>query len=245
MECKSTVKLVVSEIKKVIGKREILKGVSFECSAGEIVTLLGPNGAGKTTTFLITAGFYKPDGGRILIQRDGLEIDVTFFPTYRKSKEGIVYLPQERSFFDDITIYENFVIASELARIGKEKIFEVAEKFGITNLLKRKPPEVSGGERRKAEIARIFLLSPKFLILDEPFAGIDPKSIQSIASLIKELSQLPMGIIVSDHNVRDVLRISSRVYLISDGIILESGSPSDIVKSIKAQSTFFGEEFDI
>jgi lipopolysaccharide export system ATP-binding protein len=227
----------VWEIEKKLGKRSIINGISFSCKTGERVAIIGPNGAGKTTTFLIIAGFYKPDKGKILL--DGY--DITYYPPY---KRGIAYLPQECSFFEDMTLYENFEIACELSGVSKTIIEKVAEEFGVKNLLNQKVESLSGGEKRKAEIARLSILSPKFLVLDEPFAGIDPKSVSSLIEFILSISERGIGVIISDHNVRDVLRLCTTIHLIYEGKIVESGTPQDIVRSIKAKQFFFGDTFD-
>lgn len=234
--------LKVEEIKKKAGGKEILKGVSIECRRGEIIGLLGPNGAGKTTTLLTIIGFQKPDSGKIFLDGE----DITHLPVHKRAEKGIVFLPQESSLFDDIDVYGNFKMACELAKIDTRKIYESAEKFGITELLKKKVKVLSGGEKRKSEIARLFMLSPKFLILDEPFAGIDPKSIQMIMNIIQKIShEENIGVIISDHNVKDVMKICSKIYLIYDGKILEEGSPEKILSSLKAKDVFFGENFSL
>lgn len=237
--------LKVEGLRKKLGGNEILRGINLTCFGGEKVAVLGPNGAGKTTAFLTISGFYKPDSGNVKMEDGNEEKDITYLPPYEKSKMGIAYLPQENSLFEDIPLIENFKIACELARIPYKKINEVAEEFGISHLLRRKTGVLSGGERRKSEIARICMLSPKFLILDEPFAGIDPKSVDMIAGIIDKLSKKGIGIILSDHNVRDVLKICDRVYLIYDGKIEEEGTPEEVVNSIKARKFFFGENFSL
>ncbi len=240
------VRLKVEGLKKKLDGNEILKDVSFTCSCGEKVALLGPNGAGKTTTFLIVSGFYKTDSGRIKIQEDGgKEKDITYLPPHIRSKMGIAYLPQESSLFQDISLLDNFKIACELAGLPYKRINDVAEEFGISHLLGRKAGVLSGGEKRKSEIARICMLSPKFLILDEPFAGIEPKSVDTIAGIIDKLSKKGIGIIISDHNVRDVLKICDRIYLIYNGKIEEEGPADKVVNSVKAREFFFGENFSL
>lgn len=242
---KNLMKLEVWNLKKIIDKKEILKDVSFECTIGEKVAILGPNGAGKTTTLMTVSGFYKPDGGKIIIKENHQkEKDITELSVSEKAKMGIVYLPQKNSLFDELSVYENFQISCEISGIPKEKTQEVSEKFELQKILHRKVGVLSGGERRKAEIARINLLSPRFLILDEPFAGIDPKSINLIVDIIEEMSK-NSGIIISDHNVRDVLKICSRAYLIYDGKTLDQGTPQEIASSYKAKSVFFGENFEL
>jgi lipopolysaccharide export system ATP-binding protein len=228
----------VCGIEKKLGKRNIINGISFSCRSGERVAIIGPNGAGKTTTFLIIAGFYKPDKGKIFL--DGQ--DITDYAPYKRQ---IAYLPQECSLFEDMTLYENFEVACELAGVSKTVIERVSEEFGIKNLLNQKVESLSGGEKRKAEISRLSILSPKFLVLDEPFAGIDPKSVASLIDFILSISEKGIGIIISDHNVRDVLRLCTTIYLIYEGKIVESGAPQDIIKSIKAKQFFFGDTFEL
>lgn len=237
-------KLEVISIKKKIDKKNILKDVSFECSVGEKIAILGPNGAGKTTTFMVLSGFYKADEGKINLIDDSSKRDITHLSAFEKAKLGIAYLPQKNTLFEDISVYENFKIAAQIAGISVDRIDEVVGKFGIQELMKKRVSVLSGGERRKVEIARVWLLSPNFLILDEPFAGIDPKSINLVASIIDDLSK-NVGVIISDHNVRDVLKICNRVYLLYDGRTIEEGTPDQIIKSYKAKTLFFGESFEL
>lgn len=236
--------LIVQNIRKILDGKEIVKGVSFRCRTGEKVAILGPNGAGKTTTFLVVTGFYKADGGKVSIKIGEEEKDISHLSTSERAKIGIVYLPQECSLFDDLSVLDNFKISCELSNIPENRITQVANMFGIEDIMMKKVGALSGGERRKAEIARISLLSPKFLILDEPFAGIDPKSVVLIANIINEISR-DIGIIISDHNVRDVLKICTRAYLIYDGRTIEEGKPDEIVNSCDARFLFFGENFKL
>lgn len=236
--------LIVEDLRKFLDKKEILKGVSFRCRTGQIIAILGPNGAGKTTTFLTLAGFYKPDGGKMIIRENEVEKDITALSASERARVGIAYLPQESSLFEDISVNENFKISCELAGVSDEKMDQIVQKFGISELMKRKVSTLSGGEKRKVEIARISLLSPKFLVLDEPFSGIDPKSTALIATIIGEISK-NAGVIISDHNVRDVLKICSRVYIIYEGRIVEEGTPYEIVESRRAKTLFFGDTFEL
>jgi lipopolysaccharide export system ATP-binding protein len=211
---------------------------------GEIVGLLGPNGAGKTTTFEIITGFLKSDSGKILI--DGK--DITDFPTWKRAREGISYLPQEISIFKKLTVKENFEIVLEdfYDKNEMEKIIEdLLKKFELYNLRDKIAGNLSGGEKRRLEIARSLSFSPKFFLLDEPFSGIDPKTVIEIQDIIIKLKNENIGILLTDHNVREALRITDRAYLIYDGEILIEGTPEKILNHPESRNVYFGERFEL
>ena len=228
-------------LRKRFGKREVLKGVSLSIEKGKIFGLLGPNGAGKTTTMKILVGIEKPTEGKVFL--DGK--DVTHLPLWRRVKEGIAFLPQESSLFDEFSVKDNVLFACEIVGKSFSKALELLKFFRVEDVLNQKADEISGGERRKVELARVLLLDPQFLMLDEPFAGIDPKSIGEIAEYIVKISEKGIGVLISDHNVRDVLKICSTVFLIYDGKIRESGRPQDVINSKVAQDVFLGKDFSL
>jgi lipopolysaccharide export system ATP-binding protein len=213
--------------------------------AGEIIGLLGPNGAGKTTTFYMIVGFLKPKRGSILL--DGK--DITGLPMYVRSKRGLSYLPQEPSIFRKLSVEDNIRLVvqtrSDLVKFEQEQLVEqLLEEFGIAALRKQKGYTLSGGERRRTEIARALGCSPRFLLLDEPFAGIDPKAVYEIKQLIRSLAKRGIGILLTDHNVRDTLSITSSSYIINEGSILVSGGKQELLSNRIAREIYFGEDFE-
>jgi lipopolysaccharide export system ATP-binding protein len=236
--------LEIKNIKKSFKNKVVLKDISMSVNKGEIVGLLGPNGAGKTTTFEIITGFLKSDSGKILI--DGK--DITDFPTWKRAREGISYLPQEISIFKKLTVKENFEIVLEdfYDKNEMEKIIEdLLKKFELYNLRDKIAGNLSGGEKRRLEIARSLSFSPKFFLLDEPFSGIDPKTVSEIQDIILKLKNENIGILLTDHNVREALRITDRAYLIYDGEILIEGTPEKILNHPDSRSVYFGERFEL
>jgi lipopolysaccharide export system ATP-binding protein len=236
--------LEIKNIKKSFKNKVVLKDISMSVNKGEIVGLLGPNGAGKTTTFEIITGFLKSDSGKILI--DGK--DITDFPTWKRAREGISYLPQEISIFKKLTVRENFEIVLEdfYDKNEMEKIIEdLLKKFELYNLRDKIAGNLSGGEKRRLEIARSLSFSPKFFLLDEPFSGIDPKTVSEIQDIILKLKNENIGILLTDHNVREALRITDRAYLIYDGEILIEGTPEKILNHPDSRSVYFGERFEL
>ncbi len=236
-------KLKVDNIRKSYKNKEVLHGISLEVSEGEIVGLLGPNGAGKTTTFKCLLGFVKPDDGRIFFNQE----DITDLPVYERAKKGISFLPQESSIFKDLTVWENLIIFLEfqygdIKRIN-EKAKELLEEFGIYHLRNQKASTLSGGERRRLEIARSLIINPSFLLLDEPFAGVDPVSVKEINNLVLSLVKKDIGVIITDHNVRETLKITDRAYIIAHGTVIAEGSPSKIVEDPYVRKVFLGEDF--
>ena len=237
--------LQIEHLRKVYGKREVVKDISFSMNGGQIIGLLGPNGAGKTTTFYMIVGFIANNGGRIAING----IDITDQPMYKRARMGISYLPQEPSIFRKISVRDNIrLVVESRTDIDKERRDEITEgllkSFGLTHIAKQKGYTLSGGERRRTEIARCLATSPKFLLLDEPFAGIDPKAVYEIKQIIRSLARFGIGILLTDHNVRDALSITTCSHIISDGSILVSGNKQDLLANEIARDIYFGESFE-
>lgn len=237
--------LEVVNLAKAYGKKEVVKDISFSMQAGEIIGLLGPNGAGKTTTFYMIVGFLKPKRGTILLDGE----NITSLPMYVRSKRGISYLPQEPSIFRKLNVEDNIrLVVQTRADLKKREqellVEELLEEFGIASLRKQKGYTLSGGERRRTEIARALGCSPRFLLLDEPFAGIDPKAVYEIKQLIRSLSAKGIGILLTDHNVRDTLSITSSSHIINEGSILVSGGKKELLSNRIARDIYFGEDFE-
>jgi lipopolysaccharide export system ATP-binding protein len=225
--------------------RPVVKGVNIEISSGEIISLLGRNGAGKTTTFQMIAGLIKPDSGDIFLD----EKNISQYSSYLRAAEGITYLPQEHSVFLKASVANNLRLILELQPIGKEErkkiIRELLEELGLHDLEKQPAHSLSGGERRRLEICRSLLIKPKFLLLDEPFTGIDPLTITELQKIMLKLKNKGIGIILSDHNVQDTFKISDRAYIIDEGKILIKGNPKDIASDEMAKEKFFGKSFKL
>ncbi len=230
---------------KRFGKRTVVNSVSFKINSGEIIGLLGPNGAGKTTSFYMIIGLIKNDGGKILLD----DLDISKMPMYKRARVGISYLPQEPSVFRKLTVEENLLVVLENMpmnhRARKEKALSLMEQLGIAHLSEAKAFTLSGGERRRVEIARALATSPKFILLDEPFSGIDPLAVVDIQGIIKELKRLGIGIIITDHNVRETLGICDRGYILSEGVIRVEGKPKEIVNNDVAKKAYLGEGFKL
>jgi len=237
-------KLKAKNLQKIIKKTPIIKGVDLEIHSGEVVGLFGPNGAGKTTTFYLICGLVVPDGGEVLFDNE----DITKLSLHKKAQKGIGYLPQEASIFRDLSVEDNLYVASELV-YGKEndeglkRVEDLLEKFNIENIRKRKGINLSGGERRRVEIARALVPNPKFLFLDEPFAGVDPVNVNDIKSLVRVLKDDNIGVLITDHNVKETLDICDRAYVLKDGEILSSGEPQKIVNDKNVRKYYLGEDF--
>ncbi|BDB96196.1 LPS export ABC transporter ATP-binding protein [Candidatus Hydrogenosomobacter endosymbioticus] len=225
--------------------KDVVSDVSISLFVGEAVGLLGPNGAGKTTSFLMMAGLVFPDKGSIFIG----DIDASLWPLYRKARFGIRYLPQESSIFRGMNVEDNIMAVLELlepnARKRKHELEKLLSDFNLLDLRKRSALLLSGGERRRVEIARALAGSPKFLLLDEPLAGIDPKSVDDIRGLILHLKERGIGVLITDHNVRDTLKIVDRAYIIYEGRILQEGSPQEIANSQVVRRVYLGDSFKI
>ena len=231
-------------LKKVYGHREVVKGVSIQVERGEVVALLGRNGAGKTTTFKMILGVIAPDDGAVVM--DGEEI--TTLPAHRRALKGITYLPQEPSLFRKATVEENLEIVLQergIPAAQRKKIREeLLEEFCLGKVARSQGYTLSGGERRRAELARALTIEPSFFLLDEPFSGVDPLTIMELQGLIRRLVERNIGILISDHNVKDTLEIAHRAYLIDSGSVIVSGSPADILQSDLARERFLGKEFE-
>jgi len=228
---------------KAYGKRHVVNNLNIYLSKGEIVGLLGPNGAGKTTTFYMMAGLIKPDEGRIFLDNK----DITSLPMFKRSKMGICYLPQEPSIFRKLTVKDNLKAVLEIRGLSKEEIEvevdRLLKEFDLMEFSERDGYKLSGGERRKAEIARAIAIRPLFMLFDEPFTGIDPITIIELKKMFNYLRDKGLGIMITDHNVRDTLSITDRAYIISNGEILEEGAPDKIVADPRVKEAFLGEEF--
>lgn len=236
-------KLEVLNLKKNIKKTNIINGVSLEIKSGEVVGLLGPNGAGKTTTFYMICGLILPSSGQIML--DGK--DITSNPLHKRAMQGIGYLPQESSIFKDLTVEENLTLAAQIVYKDSKsidaKVEEMLNLLNIEPIRSRKGLSLSGGERRRCEIARSLMIMPKFLLLDEPFAGVDPIAVADIQSIINDLKKLNIGILITDHNVRETLAICDRAYVIKSGTLLASGSANEVANNQLVRTHYLGEEF--
>ncbi len=232
-------------LSKSYGKRPVVKDLSLSVNKGEIVGLLGPNGAGKTTTFNMLVGLVKPDRGKIFLDKE----DITGLPMYRRALLGISYLPQEPSIFRKLTVEDNLKAILEIRGLSKNEIGSEVDRllkeFNLIELAKKDSYKLSGGERRKTEIARAIAIKPIFLLFDEPFAGIDPIAIIELKKMLNYLKGRGLGILITDHNVRDTLSITDRAYVISNGEILEEGIPGKIVADPRVKEAFLGEEFTL
>ncbi|NCD12850.1 MAG: LPS export ABC transporter ATP-binding protein [Epsilonproteobacteria bacterium] len=235
--------LKVQQLEKTIKKTQIIKGVSLEVHSGEVVGLLGPNGAGKTTMFYMICGLIPPSAGAIYFDNQ----DVTQIPLHVRAKLGIGYLPQESSIFKDLSVEENIMLAAEIIHPDKEdamkRVEELLNLLNIEPIRKRNGVSLSGGERRRCEIARSLVLQPKFLLLDEPFAGVDPIAVSDIQSIVQELAKLGIGVLITDHNVRETLAICDRAYVLKDGALLASGSSEEVSQNKLVKTYYLGEDF--
>jgi lipopolysaccharide export system ATP-binding protein len=228
---------------KSYGGRTVVRGVSLDVSSGEIVGLLGPNGAGKTTTFYMTVGLTAPDSGRV--ELDGH--DVTDDPMYIRARKGIGYLPQEPSIFRGLTVEQNLLAILETMGLDgatrRMRLRELLAELNLTPLAQSPAHTLSGGERRRAEITRALVISPKFILLDEPFAGIDPIAVSDIQKIIFHLKERGIGVLITDHNVRETLRITDRAYIVHDGTIFKSGTPDGLAADDEVRRIYLGTEF--
>ena len=231
-------------LSKFYGKKHVVKDVTFSMSGGEITGLLGPNGAGKTTSFYMIVGFIKANGGKILLNGE----EITYLAMHERSKRGLAYLPQEASIFRKLTVEDNIKLILEEQKISrderKRRLEELLVRFGIDRVRRQYGYTLSGGERRRTEIARALATSPKFLLLDEPFAGIDPKAVFEIKEIIRQLASDGIGILLTDHNVRDTLEITHSAHIISDGSIIVSGTREELIENEMAREIYFGSSFE-
>ena len=236
-------KLRSEELLKVYKKRTVVNRVSIEVNQGEIVGLLGPNGAGKTTSFYIITGLVKPDEGKVFLDQE----DITHLPMYQRAQKGVGYLPQEASVFRKLTVEENIQAILEMTSLSKQeqsqKLEQLLEEFSLTKIRKSKGEVLSGGERRRTEIARCLATSPNFILLDEPFAGVDPIAVEDIQSIIYQLKKKNIGILITDHNVQETLNITDRVYLLYEGRILKQGRPAELVEDPEVREKYIGKGF--
>jgi len=238
-------KLEVKDLKKTIKKSEIIKGISLEVNSGEVVGLLGPNGAGKTTTFYMICGLISPTSGDVFLNDE----KITNVPLHKRAHLGIGYLPQESSIFKELSVEENLLLGAEILNQNKEEVSkrvnEMLNMLNIEPIRLRKGVSLSGGERRRCEIARSLIIKPKFLLLDEPFAGVDPIAVSDIQSIVRDLKKLGIGVLITDHNVRETLAICDRAYVIKDGSLLASGSASEVANNKLVRTHYLGEEFKL
>lgn len=231
-------------LRKSFRKREVVRGFSMDVLGGEIVGLLGPNGAGKTTTFSMIAGFVRPSEGRMELNGK----DITRLAPHLRAREGLVYLPQESSIFRKLTVEDNIRAIAQTLKISRKEENELVElrleELGLTNLAKQKAHTLSGGERRRLEITRALVLSPTFLLLDEPFSGVDPKSVSEVNKIITGLKSKGMGILITDHNVRETLRVVDRAYLLYEGEVLAHGDADFLISDPETRKKYLGEDFE-
>jgi len=235
--------LRAERVVKAFKHRRVVDRVDLEVKDREVVGLLGPNGAGKTTTFHILVGLLRPDEGKVLLDGN----DISQLPIYKRARAGISYLPQESSVFRHLTAEENLLAILETLGISREERRERSEALmrmlGITQLAKHKAYTLSGGERRRVEIARALVLSPSFVLWDEPFTGIDPIAVTEIQKIIRQLTRIGIGVLITDHNVRETLGICDRAYILNEGVVLEEGMPQQIAASANARRVYLGEAF--
>ena len=236
-------KLIAQDLIKTIKETPIVRGMSLEVNSGEVVGLLGPNGAGKTTTFYMICGLVEATQGKVFFDGD----DISQMPLHKRAQKGIGYLPQEASIFKDLSVEENLMVAAQVSIKDEKKqwarIEELLEMFNIEPIRQRKGISLSGGERRRAEIARALINSPKFLLLDEPFAGVDPIAVLDIQTVIKQLVSYDVGVLITDHNVRETLAVCDRAYVIKAGELLASGTSDEIAQNADVRQHYLGENF--
>ena len=234
---------------KHYSKKKVVDHVSIEVHQGEIVGLLGPNGAGKTTTFYMTTGFIAPDEGDVYLDEEGAVNNITRLPMYKRARMGIAYLPQETSIFRKLSVEDNLMAILELTPLSPmdrdKKMVELLAELKVTHLAKQKAYTLSGGERRRVEIARALVLQPHFILLDEPFVGIDPIAVQDIQGIIRFLKKKKIGVLITDHNVRETLSIVDRAYIMFEGKILLSGTAAKLASNKKAREIYLGERFSL
>lgn len=236
-------KLRAENIKKKYGSRLVVKGVSIEVSQGEIVGLLGPNGAGKTTSFYMIVGLIRPNEGAVYLD----DKDITTLPMYKRAQLGIGYLPQEASVFRKLSVEDNILAVLEMVGASKkeqrEKLESLLDEFGLQHVRKNRGDLLSGGERRRTEIARCLAVNPSFILLDEPFAGVDPIAVEDIQEIVFKLKEKNIGILITDHNVHETLRITDRAYLLFEGDILKAGSAEDLANDEQVRRVYLGQNF--
>jgi len=237
--------LFTEGIVKKYGKRTVVKGVNIKVKQGEIVGLLGPNGAGKTTSFYMIVGLIKPNAGKVFLD----ELNITNLPMYKRAQKGIGYLPQESSVFRKLSIEDNIKAVLEMTSFSKaeqkDRLENVINEFGLQKIRKSLGIQLSGGERRRTEIARALAIDPKFILLDEPFAGVDPIAVEDIQKIVAKLKKKNIGILITDHNVHETLTITDRAYLLYEGRILESGTAEDLASNPEVREKYLGANFEL
>ncbi len=237
--------LKAENIVKRYGKRTVVKGVSFQVNQGEIVGLLGPNGAGKTTSFYMVVGLIKPNDGRVYVNDE----DITSAPMYKRAQKGIGYLAQEASVFRKLSVEDNIMGVLQMTGKSKaeqrEKLEQLLNEFGLQHIRKSRGDLLSGGERRRTEIARALAVNPAFILLDEPFAGVDPIAVEDIQSIVHSLKEKNIGILITDHNVQETLAITDRTYLMFEGAILKSGSAEELANDEQVRKVYLGQNFEL
>jgi lipopolysaccharide export system ATP-binding protein len=237
--------LIAEDLVKSYNGRRVVNAVSLEVESGSVVGLLGPNGAGKTTTFYMVVGLIRPDRGKVFLNGQ----DMTAFPMYLRARKGVGYLPQESSVFRKLTVEENILAILETLPMSRferlARLKELLQELGIEHLAKQKAYALSGGERRRVEITRALVRAPSFILLDEPFAGIDPIAITDIQRIVEHLKERGIGVLISDHNVRETLGVCDRAYILNEGVLMESGTPEVIASSSVAREIYLGERFQL
>lgn len=237
--------ITAQELSKSYKKRKVVTNVSLEVNKGEIVGLLGPNGAGKTTTFYMIVGIVQPENGKVMYN----EVDITKYPMYKRARLGIGYLAQEPSVFRNLSVEDNILAVLEMRNLKKKERIETKDKlieeFKLSHVAKSMGFSLSGGERRRVEIARTLANNPDFILLDEPFAGVDPIAVEDIQNIILYLKERGLGILITDHNVRETLRITERAYIMAEGKVLISGTSSEIAQNETARKVYLGEKFQL
>jgi lipopolysaccharide export system ATP-binding protein len=237
--------LSAENIEKSYKGRQVVKGISIAVEQGEIVGLLGPNGAGKTTSFYMIVGLIKPQAGRILLD----DTDITSYPMYKRAQNGIGYLAQEASVFRKLSVEDNILSVLQLSKLSKsqqkEKMEGLLEEFGLTHIRKNRGDLLSGGERRRTEIARALATDPKFVLLDEPFAGVDPVAVEDIQKIVAHLKKKNIGILITDHNVQETLAITDKTFLMFEGSILKAGTPEELAKDEMVRKVYLGKNFEL
>jgi lipopolysaccharide export system ATP-binding protein len=240
-------RIVIANLIKRYGKRTVVNGVSADVNRGEVVGLLGPNGAGKTTTFYMVVGLVRPDEGEVLLERDGATRDMTRAPMHERARAGIGYLAQENSIFRKLSVGDNLRLIWEMNGVShtdqERRLPELLDEFGLARFIDARGDSLSGGERRRVEIARAIATEPAFLLLDEPFTGIDPIAVADIQAMIRQLRDRGLGVLITDHQVRETLAIVDRAYILNDGKIEVSGSADDVLASPVARKFYLGEGF--
>jgi lipopolysaccharide export system ATP-binding protein len=244
-----TDRILLRELVKRYGQRTVVKSVSAEVGRGEVVGLLGPNGAGKTTTFYMVVGLIRPDDGSVVLERDGVATEITRKPMHERARAGLGYLAQENSIFRKLTVGDNLRLIWEMNGVPsverERRLPELLEEFGLADFTNQRGDSLSGGERRRVEIARAIATEPAFLLLDEPFTGIDPIAVADIQAMIRQLRDRGLGILITDHQVRETLAIVDRAYIMNDGRIEVSGSAQDVLDSPIAREFYLGQSFKL